>query len=160
MHWKLPVVKTYNWPTNVLLCYDVMLHFVSFNADPNSLGRKCVAQQAVCLYLMGCKTPFLSVIVYSPSISYRIPKKVGTIHVNNNSFRRCWNRTVSLGFWLRGKVLVLSIKILTLTLRFFCGENNYIVVIWKKMFTFLTLVCYVQSEKTWSFFLKCLGAYI
>lgn len=30
----------------------------SFNALPYSLGRKCVAQQAVCLYVIGCKTPF------------------------------------------------------------------------------------------------------
>lgn len=37
---------------------DVMLHFVSFNALPYSLGRKCVAQQAVCLYFTGCETPF------------------------------------------------------------------------------------------------------
>lgn len=61
-------------------------------------------------------------------------KRVGMIHINHNSFCRCWNCTVSLGFWLRGKVLVLSIKILTPPLWnvVFWG-NLDVVVIWKKI---------------------------
>lgn len=36
----------------------MLCSILSFNALPYSLGRKCVALQAVCLYLIGCKKPF------------------------------------------------------------------------------------------------------
>lgn len=50
----------------------------SFNALPYSLGRKCVAQQAVCLYFIGCKTPFTCNCVPDqmfPALSKSEPKK-------------------------------------------------------------------------------------
>lgn len=39
--------------------FSVMMlcSILSLNALPYSLGRKCVAQQAVCLYFISCKTP-------------------------------------------------------------------------------------------------------
>lgn len=60
--------------------FSVMMlcSILSFNALPYSLGRKCVAQQAVCLYFIGCKTPFICNCVPDqmfPSQSKLGPKK-------------------------------------------------------------------------------------
>lgn len=51
----------------------------SLNALPYSLGRKCVAQQAVCLYFISCKTPFTCNCVpdkmFPPCVKVMEPKK-------------------------------------------------------------------------------------
>lgn len=84
-------------------------------------------------------------------------KRVGMSHVNHNSFCRCWNCTVSLGFWLRGKVLVLSIKILTPPLRNVFWGNLDVVVIWKKIVYTISYIGLFWKGLIF-FSLNCLGA--
>lgn len=60
--------------------FSVMMlcSILSLNALPYSLGRKCVAQQAVCLYLISCKTPFTcNYVPVFPSVKVMEPKRVG-----------------------------------------------------------------------------------
>lgn len=102
---------------NVSLIIDQLMFFsvmmlcsiLFSNARPYSLGRKCVAQQAVCLYLPSCETPFfffLSVIVPTLPLCQLwtpLPKKRKTCF-DCSSFQ-VKERNGKCGFWLSGEVL-------------------------------------------------------
>lgn len=63
----------------MLFCFMMLCSILSLNALPYSLGRKCVAQQAVCLYFISCKTPFICNCVpdkmFPPSVKVLNSKK-------------------------------------------------------------------------------------